>query len=237
MKRHGLALSVALLLGAASVATAQETKVCLSGVCLGAPVSELPTTIKWEPIQVSPKNALFRGPEYDTLMASYLRADSPVLGQLRQYRDGMGNIAGLNAGVIASLQKVRGSCVRFTLEGRFYSDSHHLTTVTVKPYPSVDGQTQIFRVSQIVRMYDDAVTQDQKAMLQRTLEGQLGVQFGAGRVLYDDRNQVNTKPNVDFSLGSPTSVFIGESQATRVSTENPDLYRALPGCTKQVKVD
>jgi len=237
MQRQGLVLAAALFLGTTGVAAADEPKVCLSGVCLGASVAEIPTNIKWEPVNVSPKNALFRGPEYDILMASYLRADQPVLNQLKQYRDMMGNIAGLNTGVIAALQKVRGSCVRFTLEGKFYSDSHHLTTVTVKPYPSADGKTQTFRVSQMIRDYDDVVTQEQKNALQATLEGQFGVRFGAARQLYDVPYAQNRTPNVDFGLGQPTTVFIGESVAMRIGTDNPDAYRALPGCTKQVKVD
>ncbi len=237
MRRPALVMIVALFIGSTGIASAEESKICLSGVCLGASIAEVPTTIKWEPINVSPKGALFRGPEYDVLMASYLRADQPVLNQLRQYRDMMGNIAGLNAGVIAALQKVHGSCIRFTLEGKFYSDSHHLTMVTVKPYPSADGKTQTFRVSQMIRNYDDVVTQEQKNALQSTLEGQFGVRFGAARLLYDVPNAQNRTPNVDFGLGQPTSVFIGESVATRVGTENPDQYRALPGCSSQVKVD
>ena len=237
MRRQGLVLAATLYFGAISAAGAQESKVCFSGVCLGASMAEIPANIKWEPVNVWPKNARFRGPEYDILMASYLRADPPVLNQLKQYRDMMGNIAGLNAAVIGALQKVRGSCVRFTLEGSFYSDSHHLTAVTVKPYPSADGKTQTFRVSQIIRHYDDVVTQDQKSALQSTLEDQFGVRFGAARLLYDVPNAQNRTPNVDFGLGSPTTVFIGESVATRIGTENPYIYRALPGCTTQVKVD
>lgn len=237
MNRKTLAVATALLVGCIQLAVAEDSKVCLSGVCLGARLAELPTGIKWEPIGVSPKNALFRGPEYETHMAGYLRADQSVLNQLKPYRDMMGDIGGLNAGVIGALQKARGSCVVFTLEGRFYSDSHHLTTVTVKPYPSADGQSQVFRVSQIIRVYTDVLTREQKDNLRSTLEGQFGVRFGAGRVLYDERNQLNQAPNIDFGFESPTSVFIGESQASLVSTQDPDRYRLLPGCTKQVKVD
>ena len=237
MGLKAVAVIYAVLLGTSLTSAAAENKVCFSGVCIGATLAELPPSIKWEPFQVSPKNALFRGPEFDTAIPTVLRAEPPVLKQLMAYRDGMGNIGGLNQPVINALKSVRGSCVNFQLSGTFYSESHYLTKVTVRPYPVGNGQSQEFRVSQITRFYNDAVTDAQKTQLQSSLEQQFGVRFGAGGQPYDDHNRVNTAPNVFFNLGGPTTVNVTEPYATQAGTQNPDVYRALPGCTTQVKVD
>jgi hypothetical protein len=243
MKTRLLALSAAAILCVATAAQAADNKICLSGVCIGATLAEIPTDIKWISEPPRPrvtKKSGFDLPDFEAKLARQLQADPAVIKELETYRSFTGDIKSINARVIAALKKIRGTCSYFELNGEFKSESGHRTTVTIKSYPSADGSSQQIRVSQLMRYYDEVRTREEIDRLADQLQAQFEFPVQTGSSHRNARLPRDDEPRVNLNnlFGGATTLVITESNNEMNATRgNAQAYRRLHGCAQPTKVD
>lgn len=242
-------LHAAILLICASLcqsAIADEGKACLSGVCVGATIDQIPPGLKWkiDPLVNPAKMKAFYS-DWDQIMARNIKASPDVLRQLGTYRNLNGTLDTLNNKVIAALQHINGTCFGLQLTGEFESESGYRTVVIVKSYANQDGKPQQLRVSRLVRYYNSPFTDDQREKLAEELEAQFRLPVGANFIeRYNGRTERKVRPpNIDepsvylkSGVLSGTELDIDESISQNRSDDR-QAYLLLPGCTKAVSIN
>jgi hypothetical protein len=207
---------------------AAETKVCLSGVCIGAPVEQLPKNISWIS-SMPPKPSAFMKPiAYRNRLEKYLKADKETIDQLQPYADEYGTITSLNPNVLRALGQVRGACQPYRVKGSFKSESGHTTDVVVSTVPNEDGTAQRFIVTSLGRSYGPMSKEDE-VRFGGELVKQLGVPVEA-----------DGQPNVLYRRDRPTASLRAGRLSISIAAEIADREestRRLAGCSSVPKID
>jgi hypothetical protein len=156
MKRFALVMAAAFCLPYCASANGEENKVCLSGICIGATLADIPKNLMWRQAPpFNPNKSHFLPSGWNKALSENIQADTATIKELERYRDHTGGLGLLNAKVIDALTRIRGACNGLNLNGEFFSESGHLTTVTIKTYLNADGTMQQLRISKLSRHYKD----------------------------------------------------------------------------------
>jgi hypothetical protein len=249
MKRFALVIVAATCLPYCASAGAEEKKVCLSSVCIGGTLADIPKDLKWrQTAPFDPKKTHFLPSGWNRVLSDNIQADPSVIKELERYRDHTGGLGLLNAKVIAILTKIRGACGGLTLSGEFFSDSGHPTTVTIKAYPSADGTIQQLRVSKLSRYYKNLVSDEERDRFADQLQAQFDVPVRATfmspvRGAFQRNVPMPREDQARVTLDRPTSgtgsyLTIRDSElSANHGGMNQDTYRRLLGCSQAQKID
>lgn len=249
MKRSALAIAAALCLPYCANAGVEERKVCLSGVCIGAELADIPKDLKWKQVPpFDPKKSHFLSSGWNRILSDNIQADPSVIKELERYRDHTGGLGSLNTKIIAALTRIRGACNGLSLSGEFFSESGHPTTVIIKTYASADGETQQLRVSKLSRHYKDLVSDEERDRFADRLQAQFDVPVRAnfmsavrGAFQRNVAMPREDQPRVTLDhpitgTGSYLTILESETSANRGAV-NQNIYRRLPGCSQAQKID
>jgi hypothetical protein len=150
---------------------------CLRQVCVG---DDLPRvlSIPWEPVTLAagPASSSANQGSSSPLerLRTILRADEATLERIAPYwSHRMFDATGLDA-----LGQVRAVChdlgVWMRPQATYVNDHGHTTIVTFEPVPSIDSQTQRFRVATVTRIYPEDTSEDELARIGR----EIAVKYG-----------------------------------------------------------
>jgi hypothetical protein len=217
-------------IGSVVSASAEESKACFSKICIRATLDQIPKNLKWEIIR--PMTSLAGYKAWEEILPRDMIGPPTIIQQLKPYRTfgGMPNL--INSKVIDLLKQVHGTCVPFSTEGHFKSDSGHDTLVQVHSYPNQDGSAQTFKVAWISRNFESIRSDEDEERLAQELEIQFGVpvkRYPSG--LYHGREPRNDEPKVYFSSISEV-VIVPSHDDEKIDLYTGSLFARLPGCSK-----
>jgi len=219
----------------ASPVSAEESKACLSGICISATLDQIPKNLKWEIIR--PMTSLVGYKNWEEVLPRDMIGPPSVIQRLKPYRTFGGMPSLINSKVIDLLKQVRGTCVPFTTEGHFKSDSGHDTLIQIHSYPNQDGSAQTFKVAWISRNFESIRSEVDEERLAQELAIQFGVPVKRYRTgSYQGREPRSDEPKVYFSSISEV-VIVPSSDDEKIDLYTDKLFPRLPGCSKVQPID
>lgn len=226
-----------LLCFSASVLAEQSTA-CLSSICVGMDIKDLPKNIKWDPYKGQRSDKKLEGIDAP---ADTLTKLAKVLG----YGGHLSNQMQIDGATVSALATIRGVCYPVSVHARFKSESGHQTHVSFSNLPSADGSTQRIIVSNISRLYADVVGDSEAEKLAKDISGKLAIPVTLGSRSTDCTGYPGISPD------QPCGVIARQFQMSdkvyqltlRLSRKmddlrgNQELLRSYPGCSKKPSID
>jgi PI31 proteasome regulator N-terminal len=209
---------------------------CLSGVCIGDDITQI-KGINWlsqHPVIKKDFRQANAG-EVNLLRGAFKAPDST----LQQIANSI--VAGtFDSNGIASLTKVQASCDKlFVLNtiAHFKSQSGHLTQVLFQPTANSNTSEQVFRVTNINRAFEDAVTEKQKQDLSNALASSYKSVIETYKFAYSKQGEY---PNVLINISNMRGKLeLNLMEQTNVSLSRVDRLKQNPSCggAKSVQIN
>lgn len=200
---------------------------CLSGVCIGDDVTKI-RGVAWLARHPVLKRDLRQASAGEVnLLRPILKASDDVLLQIAT-----AIVAGtFDASAISSLAKVNASCDKLfvlSVVAYFKSESGHVTQVIFQPTANENTTEQVFRITNINRTFEDAVTAKQKQDLQSALVSKYKSVIDTYNLAYSRQGEY---PSVQINLGNMRGMLeLNLAESTNVSIPRTDRLKQHPVC-------